>query len=237
MPEPIKLKAHCQYCNEPYETESYPMPWGMQPLSFPFCSDDCQEKHIVSCAEFDNERNEFDRKREALIRYELITPTAMRETDLSKLPNIRKWIDWEPDDSGEGLTIIGKTGVGKTRLSYLILRNLMIEKGLTVEYFRPGQFAVKSHSAWMNNKIEQMYDDLLNADLVIFDDFGKEKFTETRMMDLFTTVNNRMDNLKPTIFTTNYYGKELINRFDDKDFAEPFIRRIRESTKTVNLKK
>ena len=82
-----------------------------------------------------------------------------------------------------------------------------------------------------------MYADLLAVDLLIFDDFGKEKFTETRMMDLFTTVNNRMDNLKPMIFTTNYYGKELINRFEDKDFAEPFIRRIRESTRTINLKK
>ena len=38
-------------------------------------------------------------------------------------------------------------------------------------------------------------------------------------------------------FTTNYYGKELINRFDDKDFAEPLIRRIRESNRTINLKK
>ena len=126
MPNPIKLKANCRYCNEPYETESFPMPWGMKPLIFPFCSDDCQEKHIVSCAEFDNERNEFDRKREAQAKYETMVPPDMRDTDLARRPLIKPYIDWIPDDSGKGLTIVGPTGAGKTRLSDLIVRNLRL---------------------------------------------------------------------------------------------------------------
>jgi len=236
MPKTIKLSALCRECGAEYEPETFPMCWDIKPLQFPYCSQECLEKDELATIEFEAERLEFDRKQEALTRWEAIVPASMRETDLDRLPNIKPHIDWEPDNNGNGLIIVGKTGAGKTRLSYLIMRNLLIEKGLAVEYFRPGDFAMRSHQAWMNNRIEQFYGELLHADLVIFDDLGKEKFTETRSMDFFVSVNNRMDNLKPMIFTTNYYGNELIERFHDKDFAEPFIRRIRESTKTINLK-
>lgn len=234
MPNPIKT-ANCQYCDAEYKPESYPMPWGMDALIYPFCCEDCQEKHMTESTDMENQRNEFDRKRDALRQFESMVPVNMRETDLDRKPAIKDWVDWQPDDSGRGLIIVGATGAGKTRLTYLILRNLMIEVGLTVIYFRPGDFALRSHSAWMNNRSEQFYDEILKADLVIWDDLGKEKFTETRMMDFFSAVNNRLDNLQPMIFTTNYYGSELASRFTDKDFAEPFLRRIRESTETVNL--
>jgi len=235
MPDPIKLKAFCQFCDAEYEPESFPMPWGVKPLIYPFCSELCQENHMLGVTEFENARNEFDRKREALRLWETTVPVNMRETDLARLPAIEKYIDWQPDDSGRGLVIVGDTGKGKTRLTYLILRNLMVEAGLGVIYFRPGDFALRSHSAWMNNRSEQFYDEILKADLVIWDDLGKERFTETRMMDFFSAVNNRLDNKQPMIFTTNYSGSELAGRFNDKDFAEPFLRRIRESTETVNL--
>jgi len=236
MPDPATIKANCRYCDAEYQAELSPMPWGVKPLIYEFCNEECQEKHRLSVVELENQRNEFDRKRDSIRQWESIVPVNMRDTDLKRLPKIKQYIDWRPNDSGVGLIIVGKTGAGKTRLSYLILRNLMIEVGLSVIYFRPGDFALKSHSAWMNNRSEQFYSDILKADLVIWDDLGKEKFTETRMMDFFAAVNNRLDNLRPMIFTTNYYGAELAGRFDDKDFSEPFIRRIRESTETVNLK-
>jgi len=179
---------------------------------------------------------EEKRKKGAMFKYELIVPISMRETDLMLLPAIKPYLDWQPDDTGKGLTIMGSTGKGKTRLTYLIFKNLLIEKGLDVIYFRPGEFVLQTGAAWMNNTIESLHSNLAKADLVIFDDLGKEKFTETRCMDFFTTVNNRMDNKKPIIFTTNYTGNELAARFVDKDFAEPFVRRIREATETINLK-
>jgi len=236
MPKTTTIKANCRYCEAEYQAESFPLPWGMKPLIWEFCSDECQQGHIADTNKAEHDRDEFDRKRDAVRLWESIVPINMRETDLTRLPKIKKHIDWRPDDTGRGLIIVGKTGSGKTRLSYLMLKNLMIEVGLSVMYFRPGDFALKSHSAWMNNRSEQFYAEILKADLVIWDDLGKEKFTETRMMDFFAAVNNRLDNLQPMIFTTNYYGAELAGRFTDKDFSEPFIRRIRESTETINLK-
>jgi len=190
MPKLHKPKANCRECGAEFEPEYFDMGYGEE-VSFQFCSDECHETFVLAAAEFEAERNEFDRKKEALRRWEAIVPISMRETDLDRLPNIKQYIDWQPDDTGMGLTIIGKTGAGKTRLTYLILRNLMVELGLTVTYFRPGDFAIKSHSAWMNNRSEQFYKELMDVDILILDDLGKERFTETRMMDFFSMVNNR----------------------------------------------
>ena len=234
MPKLIKLKAYCRFCNEQFVPEYFPMLNGLQ-IAFPYCNEECREKDMVASDEFEAERDEFDRKKEALRTWEAIVPINMRETDLSRLPKIEAHIDWLPDDTGRGLTIIGKTGAGKTRLSYLILKNLVVEKGLSVCYFRPVQFALKSHDAWMNNRVKQFYYEMQVADILVFDDLGKEKFTETRMMDFFAMINDRLDHLKPMIFTTNYDGDELAGKFEDKNFAEPFIRRIRDSTETINL--
>ena len=234
MPNPEPIKQNCRYCNEPFVPEHFPMLNGQQ-IAFPYCSEECRESDILAITEFESQRDEFDRKKDALRIWEAMVPINMRETDISRLPKIEAHIDWVPGDWGRGLTIIGKTGAGKTRLTYLILKNLVVEKGLSVCYFRPGQFALKSQAAWMNNHATQFYGEMLAADVVIFDDLGKEKFTETRMMDFFTMVNDRLDNRKPMIFTTNYDGDELAGKFEDKNFAAPFIRRIRESTETINL--
>jgi len=53
-------------------------------IAFPFCSDECQEKHMLAETEFECERNEFDRRKESLRLWDCIVPPSCLQVSLHK---------------------------------------------------------------------------------------------------------------------------------------------------------
>lgn len=53
---------------------------------------------------------------------------------------------------------------------------------------------------------------LVDADLLVLDDLGREKSTEWVIERLYVLVNERYNHRRPTIVTTNYAPSELIGR-------------------------
>jgi DNA replication protein DnaC len=53
---------------------------------------------------------------------------------------------------------------------------------------------------------------LVEADLVVLDDLGREKVTDWATERLYVLVNERYNRRRPTIVTTNYSPDELANR-------------------------
>ena len=74
-----------------------------------------------------------------------------------------------------------------------------------------------------------------NISLLILDDVGKERLTEWSQPILFQIINNRSNDLLPTIITTNYSGKELVRKFvvdeNDSVTAKAIISRMSEYSK------
>lgn len=142
-------------------------------------------------------------------------------TDTSKLPQeafkkVTTWIEENciKGNSTNSLYIHGKTGAGKSRILTLgALR--MLEYGITINCIRGGGFSAKlrefaedgnidRESAWLSN--------LTRSNVLIFDDFGKDKLTETMADKLWRILDERLGN-RTTIFATNFDLQNL--KIDD----------------------
>ena len=154
--------------------------------------------------------------------------------------NFDKVIQWKLNP--KGLAIIGKTGSAKTRTLCILIKSL-IEKDLvgitsSLKVFYAGELERAIISSF--NKASE-YDVLMRkletCDLLIIDDFGKEKFTERYEVSVFQIFEKRFANLKPIIFTTNYRGEEFKARFSDMANYEPFSRRVNEFMERINFSK
>ena len=62
-----------------------------------------------------------------------------------------------------------------------------------------------------------LYENILNVDLLIIDDLGTEKITDTKITELFTIINTRLLNqnhkITKTIISTNLNVDELFKTY------------------------
>ncbi len=85
------------------------------------------------------------------------------------------------------------------------------------------------------NSSLNIYDHLLNVDLLIIDDLGTENINNMKFAELFTIINSRMlpqkDKITKTIISTNLdlpnlsemYGERIISRFAGNYHICPFF--------------
>lgn len=107
------------------------------------------------------------------------------------------------------LLITGTYGTGKTHLASAIANDL-IDKGVFVKF-----------GTWEGilNQIREGFDTDTNvvrkfksAQLLIIDDYGKDKSSEWNDAILFEIINHRYEANLPTVITTNLSGRDLMNR-------------------------
>ena len=171
-------------------------------------------------------------------------PKLYLHTDVSKLKDgvvnpscIDKVLEWKMGT--KGMAIIGDTGCGKTRALTMLLKRLISVDLVGITCSLMSFYAGELERAIMGSFAQKtkVYDDYMrkleNCGLLVIDDFGKEKFTERYEISVFQIFEKRAANLRPTIFTTNYKGKELKERFSDQNNYEPFSRRLNEFCERV----
>lgn len=136
-------------------------------------------------------------------------------------------------EKGLGIMFIGNYGVGKTHLACSIAIEL-INNGIPVIYGSSISLLGKIRETYesnINTNEWQLLDLYSNTDLLIIDDLGKEKPSEWVLEKLYYIINQRYENLKPVVITTNYNIDELINRLTTKNnssTAEAIISRLNE---------
>lgn len=188
-----------------------------------------------SCAERERKLVEANLRRERQSRFDLMCPAAYRQTDpnhpgMPPAAKLNAILGWKPGP--KGLVVYGETRRGKTRAVWLLIKQLVLD-GFMVKAFQPGDLVdeVSENAADLSDWREEM----LAADVVFIDDFGKWKLTERLEAELFDLINRRTSNLKPFILTTNFVGEELARKFSE-DRGLPLVERIREFCIPVSLK-
>ena len=120
------------------------------------------------------------------------------------------------------LLFFGDTGVGKTFLSHCIA-NELIKKAYSVIYLTSIElfdtFAKYEFNRDPEVKAEDMYEHILNCDLLIIDDLGTEMNNSFTNSKLFYCINERIVNKKSTIISTNLSFQELIERYSERIFS------------------
>ena len=131
---------------------------------------------------------------------------------------VKSFIENFDDPEEKNLIFTGNTGVGKTFLTNCIA-NEMIKLGKTVLYqTAPVMFdEINDAKFGRENARFDLYENILNVDLLIIDDLGTEKITDSKVTELFTIINTRLLNqnhkITKTIISTNLNVDELFKTY------------------------
>lgn len=150
---------------------------------------------------------------------------ALYKSDISPRENIqiirekvKSFIENFDDPEEKNLIFTGNTGVGKTFLTNCIA-NEMLKLGKTVLYqTAPVMFdEINDAKFGRENARFDLYENILNVDLLIIDDLGTEKITDSKVTELFTIINTRLLNqnhkITKTIISTNLNVDELFKTY------------------------
>jgi hypothetical protein len=188
--------------------------------------DDCALKQATS----DQERIKAEAVAERLSGWFALCPADFREIDLKKLPRpefYTKVMRWPMGP--RGLVLHGKTGLGKSRCAWQLLKR---------EYDRGTRIAVVDHAGAYDymarfdrsdgrTEAALWVERLGKVGLLFLDDVFKAKFTDSFEQALFTIIATRCEHCLPIILTTNDVGASLTARMS-ADRGAAMVRRLRD---------
>lgn len=140
--------------------------------------------------------------------------------NISKIKKLaQRFIDNFDEDKEKNLLFTGNTGLGKTFLSSCIA-NEMLKKGKTVLYQTAPIMLDKIIDYRFGKDNSNIYDNLLNVDLLIIDDLGTESMNSMKFSELFNIINSRLlnsNNKKTrTIISTNLSLQDMFSTYDER---------------------
>lgn len=141
---------------------------------------------------------------------------------------------------GEGLYIEGTNGTGKTHLAAAIALQL-IGQGIPVICKTGNDLLMDIKRAFDNPEIKEheVLDIYRRVDLLVIDDLGKEQCSDWSISTLYSILNDRYENMKPTIITTNYNADGLIQALTPKGYddtkAAAIVSRLRETSSLLTM--
>ena len=123
---------------------------------------------------------------------------------------------FSPGKSGN-LFMIGGTGLGKTHLS-LSIASVLLANGFTVIYDSIGNLlhTVKRELNGHGEQSGDIFNAILDCDLLILDDVGTEYDTNYACSLLYTILNDRINREKEIIVSTNLTHNELQDKYSDR---------------------
>lgn len=111
---------------------------------------------------------------------------------------------------------------GKTFMSNCIAQELL-KKGKTVLYQTAPvllESVIDYKMSKQKNSLDNIYQSVLKADLLIIDDLGTESLNSMKLSELFTIINTRILNLNhkvtKTIISTNLNINEIFSKYEER---------------------
>ena len=143
--------------------------------------------------------------------------------NIKNIKNIAiQFIENFDDPNEKNLLFTGNTGLGKTFLSNCIA-NEILKQGKTVLYQTAPIMLDEIIDYRFGKKDSFIYDNILNADLLIIDDLGTENLNGLKFTELFNVINTRLLNqnnhITKTIISTNLSLNNLFQNYDERIFS------------------
>jgi len=119
---------------------------------------------------------------------------------------------------GTWLLMVGGTGTGKTLLCSAILNEVMRQgyKGLYVKVPRLFRKLRASFNKREGPTEDEIVSNIEGADLVVMDEVGVNPDSNWSRVVLYDILDNRYENLKPTIFNTNLSFREACDTLGER---------------------
>jgi DNA replication protein DnaC len=110
---------------------------------------------------------------------------------------------------GRGVWFMGGTGTGKTTLGMLIAKEALAAGKTVGIYFTP-KLLTRIRQTYQEAEAEDAYGQFFNrvtsVDLLYIDDLGSERHTDWVVEQLYAVVNERYENQRPMLVTSNAEG-------------------------------
>jgi DNA replication protein DnaC len=122
-----------------------------------------------------------------------------------------------------GLLFIGPCGVGKTHLAIATLQELIREKRARCYFIDFRDLIRKIQSTYSPDSPltdSDIFAQIFDKDVLILDELGAKRTTAWVEETIFYIINNRYNNKRLTIFTSNYLDQE-----EEEDNRESFFKR------------
>jgi DNA replication protein DnaC len=123
-----------------------------------------------------------------------------------------------------GLLYIGPCGVGKTHLAIATVQELIKEKKAQCYFIDFRDLIRKIQSTYSPDSPltdSDIFSQIFEQDVLVLDELGAKRTTAWVEETIFYIINNRYNNKKLTIFTSNYLDQEE----EEEDNRESFFKR------------
>lgn len=118
------------------------------------------------------------------------------------------------------LYLYGNCGSGKTHLSVAILRELyLLNTWLRMSFRSVSELLLQLRDSFHNDAQFSEYEiveNCTNPDILVLDDLGTEKTSEFSIATLYSIINSRLMDEKPTIVTSNLSRKQFEEKVDGR---------------------
>jgi len=122
-----------------------------------------------------------------------------------------------------GLLFIGPCGVGKTHLAVAIIRELIEKKGVPCVFFDFRDLIRDIQSSFTpdsNLSEAEILAPVFDAEVLVLDELGAKRPTAWVEETVFYIINQRYNQKKPTLFTSNYLDVDEDEDRRDKMYKE-----------------
>ncbi|OUO88163.1 ATP-binding protein [Gordonibacter urolithinfaciens] len=216
--KPTHSEACCEYCGRPLAP--CVVEFGARRIVAGFRECDCegargQRARAERMEAAKREARLAERRKRAGIPKRFLGATVQHQDLIDYLESFE-------GSAGRGLYIYGSVGRGKS-YSAAALANAFVDAGYRTVFTTASAMLETRYAA---------------CDVLVLDDLGKEDAKEWSSNMMFLVINARYENMRPTIFTSNYSPQALSKRLGRKgetETAEAIASRLSETTIPIHL--
>lgn len=217
----MDIEITCRTCSQKFNVDESLLRWVH------FCQ---------ACLNKMEHDRKAERRQAAWEEFKDQCPIAFHRVNRASLPKPEKLdevLRWAYGP--KGLLLHGETGRGKTRCAWALICREAIE--FNRAFICMDSMAGMEYAAHYGRGSDIVYDwtrERARTPILLMDDVFKNKFTDSFESTVFTILDQRFQNLKPTIITCNDTGETLAQRMS-QDRAKPFLRRLREYCEPIQF--
>lgn len=185
------------------------------------------------------------RKRDAIARFDSAVPPTMRESDWghagmsANRAQIERVLAHQV--GAKGLLLSGRTGRGKTRSMWALMRRLAHEEARDIRYFHAGDWfaTLQGYLNYGRDDARGWVDAVARRPIVFVDDLGQEAIQTARsewaMSWFMRFLDIRVSERLPLYVTTNLDAQGIAERGASSVRGDPMVRRLIEICEPIKF--
>lgn len=183
----------CPYCHKPYVEKEFSYGIISSKIPVPQCT--CEEEALKRAQEEEKEKERM-RKISALNLPDIFAPYRLKDLTCEHAADAIPYIEGFAPRRSKGVFLYGPNGNGKSTLAAVICKELAY-RGYRVLFTTMTEMLDKMEMGVGLNRAsnaQKLLKELICYDFVMFDDYGRENYTQLRLQNAFQIIDKLYTN-------------------------------------------